>query len=37
MRMKLDILLDPNPVYTGDKVHFQFFQIVGHLGKWPMD
>ena len=21
MRMKLNILLDPNPVYTGDEVH----------------
>ena len=26
MTTKLDILLDPNPVYTGDEVHFQFFQ-----------
>ena len=26
MRMKLDILLDLSPLYTGEEVHFQFFQ-----------
>ena len=34
MRMKLDILLDPRPVYTGDEVHFQFFQNCRTL--WQM-
>ena len=34
MRMKLDILLDLSPVYTGDEVHFQFFQNCRTL--WPM-
>ena len=34
MRTKLDILLDPNPVYTGDKVHSQFFQNCRTL--WQM-
>ena len=34
MRMKLDILLDPSPVYTGDEVHFQFFQNCRTL--WQM-
>ena len=32
--MKLDILLDPSPVYTGDEVHFQFFQNCRTL--WQM-
>ena len=34
MRMKLDILLDPTPVYTGDEVHLQFFQNCRTL--WQM-
>ena len=34
MRMKLDILIDLNPVYTGDKVHLQFFQNCRTL--WQM-
>ena len=34
MRTKLDILLDPSPVYTGDEVHFQFFQNCRTL--WQM-
>ena len=34
MLTKLDILLDPSPVYTGDEVHFQFFQYCGTL--WQM-
>ena len=34
MRTKLDILLDLNPVYTGDEVHFQFFQNCRTL--WQM-
>ena len=34
MRMKLDILLDLNPVYTGDDVHLQFFQNCRTL--WQM-
>ena len=33
MRMKLDIL-DLSPVYTGDEVHFQFFQNCRTL--WQM-
>ena len=34
MRMKLDILLDLTPVYTGDEVHLQFFQNCRTL--WQM-
>ena len=34
MRTKLDILLDPSPIYTGDEVHFQFFQNCRTL--WQM-
>ena len=34
MQTKLDILLDPIPVYTGDEVHFQFFQNCRTL--WQM-
>ena len=34
MRTKLDILLDPSPVYTGGEVHFQFFQNCKTL--WQM-
>ena len=34
MRMKLDILLDPNPVYMGNDVHLQFFQNCRTL--WQM-
>ena len=34
MRMKLDILLDLNPVYMGDDVHLQFFQNCRTL--WQM-
>ena len=34
MRTKLDILLDLSPVYTGDEVHFQFFQNCRTL--WQM-
>ena len=34
IRMKLDILLDLTPVYTGDEVHLQFFQNCRTL--WQM-
>ena len=34
MRTKIDILLDPSPVYAGDEVHFQFFQNCRTL--WQM-
>ena len=34
MSTKLHILLDPNPVYMGDKVHFQVFQNCRTL--WQM-
>ena len=34
MRTKLDILLDPSPVYMGDDVHLQFFQNCRTL--WQM-